>query len=222
MSRIRTLILGVACAAGVANRAHGSEVEFREFSIHVGGKDAGKCVLAIRREKDGTETVALQASVRVRVLLQNYSLSFESREVWKDGRLWQFQNKVEENGKKSDISGATDGEQLTLRINGKAEACSRDVWTSSFWKLADARYYGKAVNVLETDTGKLLERHLQHVGVEAVTLGGKAQNCYHFRLTGGRSPVDLWYDGALRMVRQEFTEDGHHTVLHLTGLRRQP
>ena len=57
--------------------------------------------------------------------------------------------------------------------------------------------------------------------MQQLTLGGQAQNCYHFRVTGGPSPVDLWYDGGYRLVRQEFTVDSHRTAFSLSSLRRQ-
>ena len=38
----------------------------------------------------------------------------------------------------------------------------------------------------------------------------------HFRLTS-LVPHDVWYDGDGRLVRQEWTEDGHKTVLELAG-----
>jgi hypothetical protein len=212
--------LGLWLSAAARLHAQAAETEVREFTIHVDGKEAGKCVMTMTKDKDGTETLAAQASVRVKILLGAYTFSFHGSEVWKNGRLWQIQAHADDNGKKFDVAGSADGERLRLRANGKEQTIGGDVWTNSYWRLPDARFYNKPISVLETDTGKELNRQLQYVGVAPVTLGGKAQNCYHFRVTGGPSPIDLWYDGQLRLVRQEFSEDGHHTVFHLTSLKR--
>ena len=39
------------------------------------------------------------------------------------------------------------------------------------------------------------------------------------RLAGKNIGIDLWYDEPGRLVRQEWVEDGHRTVVELTGVR---
>ncbi len=95
-----------------------------------------------------------------------------------------------------------------------------EVWPSSFWKLADARYHNKPVPVLESDTGAAYVGQLQFVGNEKITVGGKLEECYHFRVGGGNGPTELWYDRYHRLVRQEFTESGHRTIVQLDAIRR--
>jgi hypothetical protein len=41
----------------------------------------------------------------------------------------------------------------------------------------------------------------------------------HYKLTG-KVNVDLWYDGSDRLVRQEWVESGHKTVLELVRVRQ--
>jgi hypothetical protein len=41
----------------------------------------------------------------------------------------------------------------------------------------------------------------------------------HYRLTG-KMNIDLWYDGSERLVRQEWLEQGHKTVVELIRVRR--
>ena len=42
----------------------------------------------------------------------------------------------------------------------------------------------------------------------------------HFRVTGGPTPIDLWFDRYYRLVRQEFTEAGHKMIVQLVNVRR--
>jgi uncharacterized protein DUF6134 len=212
------LAMGVAWLAG--QTAPASEVEVREFSIQVGGKSAGQCVMTMTKEKDGTETMSAKANVRIKILLANYVFTCESAEVWRNGRLSQMQSKTDDNGKKVDVSVSANGEGLRVLVNGKEQPSRPEIWPSSYWRLADAKFHNNPVWILEVDTGKESARRLEYVGVEPVTLGGRQQNCHHYRVTGGPSPIDLWYDGQLRLVRQLFTEDGHRTEFLLTGLRR--
>ena len=62
-----------------------------------------------------------------------------------------------ENGKKSEVTIAVDNKQLRMRVNGKDTVLKADVWTTSFWKLADAQYHNKKIPIIESDTGKSLD-----------------------------------------------------------------
>jgi hypothetical protein len=50
-------------------------------------------------------------------------------------------------------------------------------------------------------------------------VAGQVQNVNHYRLSG-KVAVDVWYDGSERLVRQEWVEEGHRTVLELARVRR--
>ena len=60
---------------------------------------------------------------------------------------------------------------------------------------------------------------LTFVAVEQRSVAGQMQNVNHFRLLGNNT-VDLWYDAGGRLVRQEWTEQGHRTLLELARARR--
>ena len=73
------------------------------------------------------------------------------------------------------------------------------------------------VALLDSDKGLKLRGELQYVGPEMLTVGGKRQSCGHYRIAG-EVQVDLWYDKAQRLVRQEGVDSGHKTLLELTRL----
>jgi hypothetical protein len=87
--------------------------------------------------------------------------------------------------------------------------------------LPDKRFFNKAVPLLDADCGKEYGAHLQYLTVKGINVGGQMQNCYHFRVTGGpNSPVELFYDGQHRLVRQEFTEQGKRVVFNLRSVKK--
>src|SRR5581483_10819714 len=92
-----------------------------------------------------------------------------------------------------------------------------DVWTTSYWKLADARFHNKTVPILDADSGKESTAQLQYVGTEQINIGSQPENCYHFRVVGSGNPIDLWYDRYHRLVRQDFVEQGHRTIIQLVN-----
>ena len=56
--------------------------------------------------------------------------------------------------------------------------------------------------------------------VVQIKVGSELQDCYHFRVSSAPGPIDLWFDRFHRLVRQEFTESGHKTIVQLIQVRR--
>ena len=63
-------------------------------------------------------------------------------------------------------------------------------------------------------TGKLT-----YVATEKHRVAGQEVTLNHYRITGSLN-VDLWYDGNERLVRQEWMEQGHKTIMVLVRVRR--
>ena len=75
------------------------------------------------------------------------------------------------------------------------------------------------VELIEADTGRDLDGRLRFLGTEQRGIAGQLVNVNHFRVTG-KVNVDLWYDGAERLVHQEWLEEGHRAMLELIRVRR--
>jgi hypothetical protein len=216
-------VVGLACILWLAQpaaNAQEGDTEQRDFAILVDGKEAGQSHMTITVQKDGTTVVAASAQVKVSQVLFNYTYKVESTEWWKADKLTGLKAATVENGKRTEVAVTADGNWLRLKINGQERLRALEVWTSSFWKLADAKYHNKAVPILEPDSGKEFNGHLRYVGTEQLTYLNQPQSCYHFQVTGGSYPVDVWFDRYHRLVRQEFTDLGHKTIIQLTALKR--
>ena len=96
-----------------------------------------------------------------------------------------------DNGRKCDLLASReggDGVTLRLRVNGTDRAVSQEPWTTSFWKLPDAKYHNKQVPLLAADTGEDRVAQLQYVGSERLTVANVPTACYRFRVTGSGNP----------------------------------
>jgi hypothetical protein len=216
----RRLALALLLLTAGAGLAVATETEVREFTLFVNNKHAGQSTISITRADDGTETMSAQVNLKVKHILGTYTYSYQGTEVWRGGRLLQLASQCNDDGKMFEVQANAEGDQIKVRVKGQERRLRGDVWTASYWKLPDARFYNQTVPVLDPDNGMDMNGRLEYVGISQVQIGGKAQNCYHFRVTGVPNTTELWYDGALRLVRQEFTEKGHRITVHLTGLRR--
>jgi hypothetical protein len=207
--------------AGPASRARADDTEQREFSIFVDGKEAGSSRMTLIQKDDGTTYMSATLDVKFRhLVVVEYVIKAETQEWWKDGRLIGMKTTSNENGKKHEVAVAAENKQLRIRVNGRENTLNPDVWTNSYWKLADARFHNKQVPIVEVDTGKEFITGLKYVGAEKLKVGSQFMDCYRFIVLAAPGPVDLWYDRYHRLVRQEFTESGHKTVVQLLHVRR--
>jgi hypothetical protein len=209
----------LVCLAG-SNALWAADREQREFVIYVNGKEAGQSTMVINQQDDGVTYLTANLNVKFQQLVLSYTLAVEAAEWWRDGRLVGLKSSTTENGKKSEVVVSQEANQLRARINGQDRNLRPETWTSSFWKLPDAKYHNKNIPVFEVDTGKEYSVQLQLVGTEQLTVMNRPQSCFHFRLTGGPGPVDLWYDQYHRLVRQESVELGHKTIVQMVNVRR--
>jgi Family of unknown function (DUF6134) len=208
-------LLASACSAWA------DDTEHREFSVFVDGKDAGISRMTVIQKDDGTSYMSATLDVKFRhLLVVEYVLKIETQEWWKDGKLVGMKTNAFENGKKTDVIVALDKAQLRMRVNGKDTVLKSDVWTNSYWKLADARFHNKQIPIVEVDTGKEFNCDLTYVRTEKIKIAGKFEDCYRFLVAAAPGPIDLWFDKYHRLVRQEFTESGHKTIVQLVNVKR--
>jgi hypothetical protein len=213
------LVAFVALSLGPAARA-AADVETRDFSVYVDAKKAGDVHMTINCQDDGAIAVSCDTDVRVGGVIALYKYSYRGRELWKDGRLQRFESKCDDNGKQFAVSVASAADGLHVRVNDTEHKASADAWLSSYWAQPDARLNDHVVPIVDADCGRDLEAKVQFVGPEKYGPDGQEQIVQHVRLTGKGVGVDLWYDDAKRLVREEWMEDDHRTVVELKGVRR--
>jgi Domain of unknown function (DUF6134) len=196
----------LALVSGVAG-ARAGDGESRVFNVTVDGKNAGSYTMTISAEKDGVVTMTGRAEIKVKYVggLYTYRYSYSGEETWKDGRLQRFASRCK------------DGKQLLVKVNGSERKASVDVWLTTYWRLPDAALRKGELALIDADNGRPMSAKLQHVANEKLTLAGAELTCGHYRLTGG-AQAELWFDAKERLVREEWMEDGHRTILELSRL----
>jgi Domain of unknown function (DUF6134) len=222
-----------ACAA----EPRDVEVESREFKVSVDGKERGKCSMEIHRRDDGSDKLVIDAGMSFNYVVYEYKYHSAGTEIWKDGKLAELENTADFNGTEYVVKAGSASKGLSVSVNGKTTQVEPDVWVTSYWQFPERLEWhdasadkgvvpasgsrpagkdgGQAVVLLDSDKGKRLRGELRHVGDEMLSIGGKRKTYAHYRISGDVQ-VDLWYDSARRLVRQESVESGHKTLLELT------
>jgi hypothetical protein len=207
-------------AGAVCTPARAAETEVREFSVSVDGKSSGTYTMTITKQDDGTFTMVCQADVKVKVgLITAYRYTYNGTETWKDGRLQSLESDCDDDGKKFHVRASADGKgNLRMKVNGADREVRGDVYSTTIWFVPAGKQRDGAIPLIDADTGKEIDGKMQPVSTGKINLGGKPTDCTRYRLMS-LCPHDIWYDSAERMVRQEWVEDGHKTVLELTKMK---
>jgi hypothetical protein len=208
---------------GLAQPPAPEVTEIRDFVVSMNGKQVGHNQLVIADRKDGTTLVSNKAHVQVKVLGVNaHTYTFHGTELWKGYQLLQLSGQCDDNKKTFTVQAQLDPNKNTIRVqaNGKEQAAHPEAWSTSYWRLPDAKHHNKTLTLLDADRGEVIGGQLLYVGTEELTVVGKKQKCYHFKVNGPNPPVDVWFDVYHRLVRQEFTEQGHRIVIELLNVKR--
>ncbi len=221
MARISLPLLCLGLVLSAPGRTQAADIEVRDFTIWVDGKRGGEYHMTINRQDDGSVTLTGQADVTLSYALglRKYTYTYRGTEVWKEGKLVNFSSTSNDDGKQYTVTAVPDGANLRVKVNGQERLMRGDAWVTTYWHLPPVQQRSGAVPLLDGDTGREINAALEYVGIGAVNYAGQVQNFSHYRLTGGVQ-VDLWYDGTERLVRQEWVEDGHKSILELVRVRR--
>jgi hypothetical protein len=209
------------CAVTVLFSAGGvraADSETREFVVKVDGKPAGSANMTIQRQDDGTTTVSCDTNVRVKVLIKTYTYTCRTQETWKEGRLQQLAGQCNDDGKQFQVSAVAQADGIHVRVNGREHVAKAEAWVSSYWTLPDAKLREGVISVLDADNGRDMQGRLQFIGTAQITVAGQPQNVQHYRFNGPNR-IELYYDAAQRLVRQDWVEEGHPTALELARIR---
>ena len=210
--------LGLLAVASGSVRA-AAVAETRDFTVLVDGKRVGEAHMTITKQEDGTLTMKCDTDISVTFLLVTYKYTYRGYEVWKDGKLARFNSWCNDNGTSYVVAAIADGDKLKVRVNKQERTIRDDVWLTSYWSQPDTKRLNQTLPLLDADSGVDLEGKFQFLATESRGIAGQTVNVNHFRLSG-KVNVDLWYDGSGRLVRREWIEEGHRTVIELNRLRR--
>ncbi len=212
------LLVGLALLSAPAARA--GETEVRKFNVSVDGKPSGQYTFTIVKGDGGAVSVTCDAHVKVKVLgVTAYHYDFEAVEEWKEGRLQSLRAHCDDDGKKFDVTAAAGERGLVVKVNGREKTVASDTYLTSACVLPAAGRRDGDIPLVEADNGDEIRGKIQPISSGPMTVCGESVNVNRYRLKCA-ALHDVWYDGSDRLVRREWTESGHKTVLELSSITR--
>jgi hypothetical protein len=204
---------------GLSSVASAADIETRDYVVVVGNKSAGEVHVTVHKHTNGSTYVKCDTDVKVKIGLIEQKFIYRGVEVWKDQRLTKFDSRTDDNGKQFIVSAVAEKDGVRVKVNNVEKMVPSHVWLTSYWSLPDPKLRDQELPILDADNGRELSGKLKFVATEKIKVCGQMIPLNHYKLSG-KVNVDLWYDGSDRLVRQEWVESGHKTVLELVRVRQ--
>ncbi len=202
------------CPTAFGQSTNARKQETREFEILINGKPAGTSATTISETENGQTIASTDAAVNLNYIIYFYQYEFHGRETWSGNLLLWVENRAVDNGKQLEVRARASSQGSVIEANDRRPRAAGPIsMTTSYWHAPQGQK-GDPLTLLDADQGSLHSVRIEGIVPELITAAGNKIQCTHYHLTGDMT-VDLWFDAANRLIRQQTTEDGHPVELQL-------
>jgi Family of unknown function (DUF6134) len=206
--------LSLLALLAMPNLLPAEESETRVFRVRVADRDAGTVTMVMLHQADGSVRCDTTVDIKARVLIKTYEYALRTAEVWKDGRMLSLSSQANDDGKRYTVQAVPTESGMRIVVNDKTSETRVPLGSDNFWKVPEAAAKNPLIPVIRADLGTVVSAKFEKLGVEKVLIGRQEIRCTHYRFNA-EPKVDLWFDGADRLVRQESVELGQRTIVEL-------
>jgi hypothetical protein len=203
--------VAAAAAAGCCAllAAASASAQSWNFAVTLDGKPIGEHRFVVTDDGGGQSDVLSDARYRVKVLgLTVYRYALHDEERWAGRCLVQMQSRADDDGKRTEVLGHTEGDAFVWQVHSDAAAVptSRTTCPMSFayWSPALAT----ASALLDPGSGRLEPVKVGALPLGTIDVHGVPTQVRGLRIEGLKQPIDVWYRGDA-WVGLDTTVDGH-------------
>lgn len=182
------------------------------FEVMLDGRPIGGHALTFDPQPDGSLKVAIDIDLDIRFgPFTVFAYNHRNRTLWRAGKLLSLQSETNDNGTEYRIRATAGSQGLQIHANDEAPfTISASTLPSTYW-MATTIQQNQLIN---TQTGELLEISVRKVGREQVTGPSGLFEATHFRMEGDLE-IDLWYDDTGVLVGLAFETRGSQVTYRL-------
>ena len=203
MSARARRVVTLAMTLAVSGAASAQERTWN-FRVDLDGTPIGYHRFTLRDDAGERELVT-QARFSVKVLgITAYRYAPDATERWRGDCLERLTAHTDDDGKRLDVSARKSGARVAvLGPKGQREldAC---VMTFAYWNPAML----SQKRLLNSQTGEHEAVSVREIGRASVTVRGAAVEASHWRISGPKHPIDLWYSAQNEWIALESPVDG--------------
>jgi hypothetical protein len=180
------MAFALALAAGPAEA---SEEQLWRFKVYLNDSEIGYHDFRLRPEADRL-VLDSKARFNVKVLFFNaYTYAHDSREIWEGGCLTSLKARTDDNGQKSEVQGALDGDRFRVQTAEQQATLPRCTMSFAYWNPA---MLGEA-RLLNAQTGRYLPVSAEELARESLLAAGRRVEARRYALETPDGRIDLWY-----------------------------
>lgn len=198
-----------------ASTALGEERTWR-FRADLDGSPIGYHQFTLSGD-DAERVLVTRARFNVKVLgITAYRYEHDATERWRGNCLDRLSAHTDDDGKRLDVSArASDGRMSVSGSQGPHEL-GPCIMTFAYWNPAIL----SQTHLLNTQTGEYEAVSVRRIGIESIDAGGGRVDATHYRITGSRHPIDLWYSTRNEWLALESTVDGGRRLRYTASEKR--
>ena len=186
-----------ACAVSVAHAADRT----LNFRVDLDGTEIGNHRYTVRGP-DNAREVTSQAQFAVKIaFVTAYRYSHESTERWRGNCLSSLHARTDDDGKKTLVDATATDDKLVIREGGKSTTLDGCVMTFAYWNPEMLRQS----RLLNQQTGEVTAVKIAPLGDATIDVRGTQVMARHYRITGPKEPIDLWYSPSQEWLALEST-----------------
>ena len=157
------------------------------------------------REHGGQRQMKIEARFDVKVLVFNaYRYAHDASEDWRGNCLESLAARTSDNGEMFAVDATREGERLAVTTaNGRA-GFGGCIMSFAYWNPEILRQS----RLLNAQTGEYEAIKVTALADESIAVRGAAVMAKHYRITGPKNPIDLWYSDDHEWLALESTVAG--------------
>lgn len=183
------------------------------FRVYLDDKPIGYHRFELRQQGERRE-LRSTARLDVKVLFINaYQYLHDADENWRGDCLQSLASRTDDNGKQLSVSATAQGNEFNVSNRERHYSLSGCVMSFAYWNPAMLQQ----LRLLNAQTGEYDQVTIKALGDESLQVHGATQASRHYRLTGSKLSIDLWYSPAGEWLALESTtENGRRLRYMLT------
>ena len=198
------LLAGSGSAETVIETRVDEDTREWNFTVYLDDKEIGYHTFRVD-EMPGGQQLLSEADFEVRFLFFTaYEYEHWNRETWRDECLYEIRSETDANGQRFRVRGEKTGDGFEVEATNVSKEVDGCIKTFAYW---DPRFLEED-QLLNAQTGELLDVDVQRVARETLTLRGQQIDAQRYRLQAKNVEVDVWYSDDECWVALESTVKG--------------
>ena len=202
--KIAAAIMTTACALLVLAAPVRAESRVWDFRVFMNDAPIGYHRFSLTGQGDARE---LKSETRLEVkflFVTAYHYVHDAVEDWHGDCLVRLVARTDDNGQHSRVQAVSSGDGVVVATATTQERLSGCVMSFAYWNPQMLRQS----RLLNPQTGKFEMVNVAALGEQTIRVRGVAVAAKHYRLTGPKQPIDLWYSTADEWLALESTVAG--------------